>query len=151
MLPTVVSKDSSPHYISPALTAFEERRKLGFGHFISEAELRKNDQRGLPELLERIPGLRSVEDPFTHKIRMASGRAIGDASHGSFRDNGKPTPCYITVYIDGIRDAYVDDFRRLNIDQFAGVEFYEGAATMPAEFNTTGSGCGVLLLWTRER
>ena len=36
-LPTVVTKDSAPRYISPGLQAFEERRRSGFGHFITEA------------------------------------------------------------------------------------------------------------------
>ena len=33
----------------------------------------------------------------------------------------------------------------------AAVEFYAGGATIPVQHNKTGSNCGVLLLWTRER
>jgi hypothetical protein len=36
-------------------------------------------------------------------------------------------------------------------NQFAAVEYYPGGASVPAEYNSTGGGCGVLLLWTRER
>jgi len=39
----------------------------------------------------------------------------------------------------------------MRVDQFAGVEFYPGGATIPSQYNKTGSSCGVLLLWTRER
>lgn len=43
MLPAVITKDSAQHYISPGLREFEERRKAGFGHFITEDDLRKSD------------------------------------------------------------------------------------------------------------
>ena len=37
----------------------------------------------------------------------------------------------------------------INIDQLAGIEFYGGEATSPLGFHQ--NGCGLLLLWTRER
>ena len=43
MLPTVVSRDSAPRYISPALGGFEQRQRAGFGNFIDEAEMRKKE------------------------------------------------------------------------------------------------------------
>jgi hypothetical protein len=71
----------------------------------------------------------------------------------------------VTVYLDGVRiyDASMElyakvqgatirpDFGRLTARDYAAVEFYAGGATIPAQYNATGSDCGVLLLWTRER
>jgi hypothetical protein len=37
------------------------------------------------------------------------------------------------------------------VSDLAGVEFYPETGTGPPEYNATGSGCGTLLLWTRER
>ena len=34
--------------------------------------------------------------------------------------------------------------------EYSGIEFYSGGATIPAQYNATGSGCGVMLLWTRR-
>jgi hypothetical protein len=67
----------------------------------------------------------------------------------------------VTIYTDGQltyeanferKDALPPpDFNRLPVNEYAAVEFYPGTGTAPAEFNRTGNGCGVLLLWTRER
>ena len=57
-LPAMVTRDSAPQYRSPALRGFEERRAQKFGHFISEADLRKADGRRLVEALRtHVPGL----------------------------------------------------------------------------------------------
>ena len=42
-LPAVVTKDSAPKFLSPGLREFEERRKQGMGHYITEAQLRMFD------------------------------------------------------------------------------------------------------------
>ena len=69
-----------------------------------------------------------------------------------------PTPnCYVTTYIDGVQVfqagslAQPPDAARINISDLGGVEFYPDAGTGPVQYNATGSGCGTLLLWTRER
>jgi hypothetical protein len=71
--------------------------------------------------------------------------------------------CYATVYVDGalyytkatdapgVRTSGPPDMRRLDANDYAGIEFYPGGATIPPQYNGTDSGCGVLLLWTRER
>ena len=67
--------------------------------------------------------------------------------------------CWVSVFVDGVRiydrgsnkDTPPPDLTRLHTRDYDGVEFYSGGATVPAEYNTTGGGCGVLLLWTRER
>ena len=30
-----------------------------------------------------------------------------------------------------------------------GIEVYSGASQIPAQYNRTANGCGVILLWTR--
>jgi hypothetical protein len=35
--------------------------------------------------------------------------------------------------------------------QTGAIEFYAGGASLPVQFNRTSSGCGALLLWTRDR
>jgi hypothetical protein len=56
------------------------------------------------------------------------------------------------VYLDGILVNKDDrDLEKMRTDQFGGIEAYMGAATIPTLYNKTGSACGVLLFWTRER
>lgn len=128
-LPAVVTRDSVRRYISPGLRSFEERRHQGFGYFITDSLLRKNESTPLGNLLlPRFPGI-SVSIKGS---RLSCGRG------------GAPTIC-----LDGVptRGANLD----FQVGDLGGVEFYQGAATVPVEFNATGGGGCVLLLWTRER
>ena len=155
-LATVVVKDSAPKYIAPGLRGFEERRAKGIGQFIDEAEMRKNDEKTLAELLvARMPGMtrvagRSGATYIASARKSCSGPALGS--------NCRAPNCFVSVYVDGVRtyDAsmnatQIPDFGRLNPRDYAAAEFYAGGASVPVEYNATNSGCGVLLLWTRER
>ena len=58
--------------------------------------------------------------------------------------------CPLDIYLNGA--ASVDtDLEKLRASEFAGVEYYAGGAAIPTQYNRTGSSCGVILLWTRER
>ena len=137
-LPAVVTSDSSPHYISPGLRAFEERRKAGFGLFLTEAELRKNDNRAVSNVIR------------TMGVNVACGGRPIRCFAASSRTGG--VGCMLDVYLDGIVVNKDDrDLERMRTDQFGGIEAYMGGATIPPLYNKTGSACGVLLFWTRER
>jgi hypothetical protein len=133
---------SSPMVVrrSPALRAFDERQRAGMGHFVSDSALRKSEGKRLSDLLlTRIPGL-----------SLRTGR---DGTYlRSMRIGGLKDFCEPTVFLDGVRatDANLDVY---NTSDLGGVEFYSGEATVPVEFASVGtsSGCGLLLLWTRDR
>jgi len=64
--------------------------------------------------------------------------------------------CYADVYIDGaimwmagIGTKPLFDINQYRPGELAGVEYYPGGASIPAKYNRTGAGCGVLLIWTR--
>lgn len=143
-------------YISPALSEFEERRKAGFGHFITEEELRKNDDHPLINVLVgRIPGIKVF--PVNKRLGIeyiSTGRKC--AAGPAFNCKG-PSECPVTLYVDGVL-VYTaggpiepPDMRSYDTRHYAAVEYYAGGATTPARYNATSSGCGVLLLWPRER
>jgi hypothetical protein len=147
-LPTVVTKDSTTKYVSPGLRAFEERRKSGFGHFITEAELRKADNKALTTVIRDLPNINiacpRIPAPRAGDCWAVSGR---QTSKGGIASGGS---CALDLYVDGA--VFTDnDLNKLRVDQFAAIEMYSGAATIPLLYNKTGSTCGVLLLWTRER
>jgi TonB-dependent Receptor Plug Domain. len=144
-LPTVVTKDSSPRSISPGLNAFEERRRSGFGHFITEAELRKQDNRTMTNVIRDLPGVTMVcpkTGPRKFECYAISGRGNKNAILGG--------GCEMNLYIDNVAVSD-NDLVKLNVSEFAAIEFYSGGATIPAQYNRTGASCGVILLWTRER
>jgi hypothetical protein len=119
--------------------------------------MRKNDDETLADLLtSTLPGLQSVPGPGGSKYVASSRRpAQGPALRGCPTAN-----CYVSVYIDGVRTfdastmtdrSQVPDFGRMNPRDYAAAEVYACGASVPAQYNATISGCGVLLLWTRER
>jgi hypothetical protein len=159
-LPTVVTKakgeDSVPHYISPALRGFEERRKAGFGRFVTEADLRKRDNSRLSEVIRAlVPGAAMVPGPGS-AVLLTGHRAGGSGGRAM-----QPGRCYVTVYVDGAMIYSLTqgppatnpppDFSAMMADTYAGIEFYAGGASVPVQYNKTDAGCGTLLLWTRER
>lgn len=159
-LPAVVTKDSSRHYISPALRGFEERLKThASGYFIDEATLRKEDGRPLGNVLVgRAPGA---------IVKQASGSAMFLLKSPRCSNGGQPD-----VYVDGVMLAHMYDPRyplpgrsrknddprdypidlsQFQVSDLAAVEYYPDNATMPVQFSRTSAGCGALMLWTRER
>ncbi len=144
---------------SPALAGFEERR-LGraSGQFVSDSALRQNDNSKLQDVLGRVAGLTRVQEGSA--TYLASGRSQDDGGQAlSGKKSNNPTWCFVTVFIDGIK-TFVGprtvgnpppDVNLLNVNQFSGIEYYSGGAQIPPQFNGTGSSCGTILLWTRER
>ena len=157
-LDTVRTVADRGQYISPGLQGFEERRtNAASGYFIPEAELRKSDEKALASIItSRMAGL-SSKTTATGTALLSSRKTCAGPTFGT---KGKLcTPCYVTVFVDGVMTYSASndgtgepyDFNRVAVDQLAGVEFYPSSGTGPAQFNATGSGCGTLLLWSRER
>ena len=145
-LPKMTTTDSAPRYIAPGLRDFEERRSKGFGYFLAEAELRKADNQKMTNLIRRLPNI--------NIICPRSGTRRGDCYATSLRQPQKYAvlggECPLDVYIDGAASTD-NDLEKMRINEYAGVEYYPGGGTIPMQYNRTGSSCGVLLFWTRER
>ncbi|MFI5312194.1 MAG: TonB-dependent receptor plug domain-containing protein [Gemmatimonadales bacterium] len=145
VLPTVVTTDSGPKYRSALLRGFDERRREGYGHVVTEAELRKSDDRALADVLvSHMPGISIVR--------------VGSATY--LTTHREARVCYPAVFLDGVmmsglsnlsrRSVSAVDLSQFDVNFLAGVEYYS-VGTVPAQYNSTAAGCGVLLLWTRER
>ena len=65
-----------------------------------------------------------------------------------------PPGCYLSVYLDGIRiwapgskePPNMDD---LQVVAMQAIELYRGPSELPTQYQTTGSACGAILLWSR--
>jgi hypothetical protein len=152
-------------YIAPALRDFEERRRQGFGHFITDEELRKDESRDMANIiLGHMPGLTRFRVPNDGQgghgqTYIGTTRKCGDGpAFLSCRSGG--SYCPVTLYVDGVvvfnsannkSTADIPDLMLFRGADYAGIEYYAGGASMPTKFNFTSSGCGVLLLWSRER
>jgi hypothetical protein len=146
---TTAANTAPKHFISSELNDFEERRKrhLG-GNFLADSELSTTTNHSLARLLQ---SKFSNISPLGDYIR--AGR---DHVKGNPLIPGSP-PCIPRLYIDGTltfdpasKGATPPDLAHEDPSLYSGVEFYSDGASMPARFNSTNSGCGVLLLWSRE-
>lgn len=158
---------TAPEERTPAkLVEFVERRRLGTGHFIDRSQLAKAEGgiRQTGDLISLIPGVRVRRG--SNKIWVATGRSVSTGCafcampvsdlHPVDIAAGARPACFMDVYIDG---AIVFDSRRARDGLFdintvppehiAGIEVYTSSAQIPAKYNKTSNGCGVLLIWTR--
>src|SRR5262249_18363322 len=95
-LPTVVVKDSAPEHLSPRMRAFEEHKKLGFGQFIPESEMRKADNRSMANLLtSKLAGMMQVAGRTSSTFIVSSRKQCqGGALSGGCRIPN----CYVRIY-----------------------------------------------------
>jgi CarboxypepD_reg-like domain len=160
VLDSVLVKAQERKYISPGLNAFEERRRMGFGHFITDSVLRRYDNDQLSTVIRRIPGIHLV--PYRGGQYAGASRALGSGAQVFVNpgDGKSPKGCWSTVYLDGAviytimagrQGAQAIDYNSFSVNTLAAVEYYAGGSTVPAQYGTTEYGCGTLLLWTRER
>ena len=153
--------------LAARLAEFVERQKAGIGHFINRDQLAKAEggQRQTGDLIAVVPGVRAQRGGS--KIWISSARAITEGKcvfcrvaplqldRADFLAGARPA-CYMDVYLDGrlVFDSThpengLFDVNALQPAYLAGIEVYSSAAQVPAKYNRTGGGCGVLLIWTR--
>jgi len=118
------------------LDAFEARRKMGIGHFITRAEIEKRNPMLLSDMVRMIPGAMLLHTP-------------GGQSVLRFARVGNPE-CPPQFYIDGVQATgfNIDD---MPVNDVEGVELYSGASGIPPEYNRLHSTviCGAVIIWTR--
>jgi hypothetical protein len=151
-LPAVVVKDSAPKYLTPGMREFEEHRKAGFGHFMTDSLFRKYESSTMANLISsRMPGMSAVPGAGGSKYLVSTRKGC---SGPALRQCRSPD-CYISVYIDGVKTydagmagAIKPDFEHMSPVDYQAAEFYQGAE-VPPQYNSASNSCGVLVLWTR--
>ncbi len=144
--------------LPPGLQEMEDRRKANLGgYFVTDSVLRANDERKLTYFLAKVSGLSQVLAINSSAVFVATGRSPLDA-HGISDGTFPAGKCYVDVYLNGgkffIGPATPSnpppDFSSMWGKEYSGIEFYPGGSSVPAQYNSTGGGCGTMLLWTRR-
>ncbi|MEZ4455360.1 MAG: hypothetical protein R2882_02235 [Gemmatimonadales bacterium] len=159
-LDPVVVTGRQPAALSPQMRVFEERRRLGFGRFLTRADLAKREHSTLSDVLRMVPGVKFVRRPDRcgggHALATTRGGALSWLPWMTCHDGATafPAECYLTVYLDWNRIWTWGSQEPPRIDEFAvagleAIEVYRGPSELPVELQTTGSSCGAVLLWTR--
>src|SRR5215467_2761046 len=120
---------------------FEARRAKGQGKFFTRAQLDQASGRPLANLLKTDAGAFIAPGPRGES--QLAMRSVPSAS----------SPCRAAVVRDGVRiypfpGANPPDLDKIFAEQFAGIELYARAATVPSELRDAAT-CGALVLWTR--
>jgi hypothetical protein len=134
-LPEVVveGKETQP---SVKMQDFFSRKQAGHGgYFITRKDIDERQPRVLSDMMRRVPGLRVDCDfgscqvtSFTEARRIMGG-------------------CPIQYFLDGV--PFSGDVDELTPDQVEGIEIYRGSSSIPPQFNTGTSMCGVIGIWSR--
>lgn len=133
---------------------FYERRELGLGHFLGREEIERVGVGDLTDAFVGIPGLRVVT-PVTSLVAPTGvmNPEILVQRGGAF--------CSPTLFVDGSvvalgarsrgsRESEVRPGDFVDPSEVEAVEIYTRPADTPPQFESA-SGCGVLLVWTRNR
>ncbi|HEX7018610.1 MAG TPA: carboxypeptidase regulatory-like domain-containing protein [Gemmatimonadaceae bacterium] len=143
------------------MQAFETRRAMGVGRFLTDSALARDAMRPLPfALVTHFPGLRLVQVPPSPAGRLCDDpqcagtadqppgtmhiEAVG--SSGILADTS-PT-CPVDVYVDGF--FYTEDMEAVPTSTVAAAELYDKSSA-PPQYRRAGKACKVLLLWTRSK
>jgi hypothetical protein len=139
VLPTVRRMASR----DPYRTGFDARMKRYHGgRFLTNEDIRKRGLTRVTDILASVPGLQK--------------RMVGTIPVIEFTGRGSrtfsPTGCPVAYMVDGVpfEPAGFGLDGDIGVANVEAIEVYD-AATTPVEFNRRDNGCGVILIWTRER
>jgi hypothetical protein len=111
---------------------FHERKRSGFGRFVTREDIERRNVSDSRELMRGIPGVKLIGS----RVAMSSGMSSN---------------CAVQYFVDGVHivappSDFLVQFRPRDLE---GIEVYRGPAETPVEFSRGGASCGVIVLWTR--
>lgn len=116
------------------MSEFEERRKLGFGTFITAEDIERRNPVSIGDVLRGIPSI----------------AISGSGYDRQFATSTRSSKCQLQVVVDDVLLPTPTDLTALVVpSEVMGIEVYPGPATAPMQYKSAGSGCGVILIWTK--
>jgi hypothetical protein len=134
-LPEVVVEGEETRAHPKMADFFARQQSNNGGYFITRKDIEKRQPRLMSDMLRRVPGLR---------IDCGSGACEVRAFNDARLITGS---CPIQYFLDGA--PFMGTIDEFPPDQIEGVEIYRGSASIPSEFNTGSSMCGVIAMWSR--
>jgi hypothetical protein len=131
--------------LSVRMMEFEARRRAGQGQFMTQEEIEKRNSVFPTELFRKFL---SIDVAPSRNSAMTEYYAL------SKREGGNPTmgACPMQVYLDQVPLPTPFNLDLLPSPRdLAGIEVYAGSATIPPQYNGPNRGCGVILVWTKDR
>lgn len=124
------------------LSGFSTRRQQGMGAFVTEQDIARHNYFDLISVLRTMRGMQVEYVGKYIKLPLPFLRGNGSHCVPNFFLDGAPYPV-----------SSADDFADLSLlvrpKLIRGVEVYDTAGLMPAQFDlTSSSGCGSIVIWT---
>jgi hypothetical protein len=121
------------------IPGFDQRKKSGFGTYITRDDIEKRGALRTSDLFRTIPGVQVNWNGSGYTVQMARSAA---------------GYCPVQYYIDGspFLSTGGDDMDQIVQPQdIQAIEVYKGPTETPAEFQGGGSAaCGTIVIWTRR-
>jgi hypothetical protein len=128
------------------ISEFDLRRKGGGGVYFDQEWIRQRKALAVNDMLAGVPGVKVVQYGYSSVVTFQ--RSMGVTSPGI--DGCRPT-----YFVDGIRVG--TDDAAFTIDHFVrpeemyGMEVYKNVANAPAQYQSTTTSCGLILVWTKRK
>lgn len=125
---------------------FDENRRIGLGQFVTRDQLAKQESQRLSEIFAMMRGVKLVRGKGTAAY-VSSSRGTRSVSGGA---------CFAQVFLDdkpmymgraGEPPPNINEFLALQLE---AVEYFAGPSETPAKYSALNSGCGVIVLHTRQ-
>jgi hypothetical protein len=120
--------------LSAKMRGFEERRRKGFGYFITPEQIERRQPQRSSDVLRGVPG-----------VTVGTSRAAGPAP--VYFNRGTSGRCEPKLYLDG-QPMVGMAFDDISATDLMAVELYKGGTQMPPQW-ASGS-CGLLVVWTKD-
>ncbi len=118
--------------MSGKMRGFEERRRKGFGYFITPEQIERRQPQRSSDILRGIPG-----------VTVGASQPTGPTP--VYFSRGSSGRCEPKIYLDGqpMSGLAFDDITAVDL---MAIEVFKGGTQRPAQW-ATGS-CGLLVVWT---
>jgi hypothetical protein len=138
------------------------RRHIGFGQFITRADISRRSPLHTHEILEGQAGIRVAvpfgQDPvvsfarcreYPPKINVyLDGRKLMPAAHSKAARIGTESPMQKRARDPEILGMIGEVLSRISPSEIEFLEIFRGPGELPAEFND--GNCGAIAIWTRD-
>jgi hypothetical protein len=154
-LPTITVKDRALVHAPPGnphkYDEFLMRRKLGFGRFITRAEIDSKPQNDTRTLFTTIPGVKYWQNGTDWYLR--SQRCTSVTPEQKPRPNQPiqaTSPADPVIFVDGIQISRwngLEMLRTIPPSEIEAIEVFQGLSEMPGQLK--GDACFVIFIWRR--
>jgi hypothetical protein len=141
----VVAK--SERFRSPILFDFDRRARDGFGWYFTRQDIAAIRPAYVSDVIAAVPGVRLETSGGGNRRRTVTMARAPMGMGGGV--------CPVQIFVDGrlitrgpVMEVPIDDL--VTPEAVEGIEVYRGLSTVPAEFLTPNSRCGVVAIWTRR-